>query len=104
MSDYLHWAKLGYNNHFDPMWQGDTPETLVFVERCYTLKEVYHFLTDECYESVTDHGADALHVLAFCHGWLSALALTDYQLALKGSFFLRFLIAPSLGYLLQEHV
>lgn len=84
--EYITACEWGFEDYFGDMVQGNTPETLTVVPRFYTRPEVAALLVENMTKMYShDTCIDPLAIrVGFLHGWLSALALTDYQLASFG--------------------
>lgn len=83
-------CEVGFDAYFDEMMSGSTFEDSYLEDHFYTWDEVERVL---CENMSSAYGDSLPWRAGFCLGWLSALALTDRPLALRGAELLCLLVA-----------
>jgi hypothetical protein len=69
----------GFDGYFEMMYKA-VDDGFVFVDHFYTSQDVIDFVLN----NIADSGGHLSWSTGFIHGWLSALAPTDYALAQSG--------------------
>lgn len=93
-AQYQEGCEYGFFDYFEEMYQmGASGLRDVFVDRFYTWADVEREVVEEVAVAAEEHDTPLWWVVGFEHAWLSALALTDRALALRGLGLLTRLVA-----------
>lgn len=85
-------CEVGFNDYFGEMCQESTLDELVCVERVYTWADVEQRVVSDMVTASEKLGERLPWCAGYALGWLSALALTQRSLALRGVGFLYALV------------